>query len=134
VGPLISRVRDQAYDLTVHVRSPLPSHLPLPNPRISNRPAVRSVVETFGESLVSLPGPSHSYFGCFLHLIESASTPLDGASPLAPFEPVRASPLSAALTSSLGVSFPTHEAWDLVMCLRSTLCFRKGMVRRHTSS
>lgn len=74
VGPLISRVRDQAYDLTVHVRSPLPSHLPLPNPRISNRPAVRSVVETFGDSSVSLPGPSRSYFGCFLHLIESAST------------------------------------------------------------
>lgn len=54
MGSLISRVRDQAYDPTVHVRSPLPSHLPLPNPHIPNRPAVCTVVETFGESSVSI--------------------------------------------------------------------------------
>lgn len=87
-----------------------------------------------GRARCPLPGPSRSYSGCFLHLIESVSTPLDGASPLAPLESVRASPLSAALTNPMGASFPTHEAWGLVMRLRSTLCFRKGMVRRSTSS
>lgn len=108
-GPLISRVRDEANDLTVHVRSPLPSHLRHPDPRVPYRVALsRCPVGRSGGGEILYQELSIPCSGCFLHRTISASTPLGGASPLAPLVPLRAPPLSVALVSSMGASSPTR--------------------------
>jgi hypothetical protein len=109
LGPLISRVRVQACDLTVHVRSPLPSHLQLPgSSRLASAVLTLGRRDVWGEEEVLARHTLFPCSGCFLHSVESASTPLGFASPLAPVGLVHAPPLSGALTGSSGASFPTR--------------------------
>jgi hypothetical protein len=62
----------------------------------------------FGGRGDPVPGTLDPLLWVLLASTISASTPLGGASPLAPLEPLRAPPLSVALVSSMGASFPTR--------------------------